>query len=285
MQFNLKKMFPCRHLTPIIFYLTILAITAGLKLHYSTAGSESLDWILRPTAGLVEIISGIRFEHEPLAGYLSRDHRAIIAPACAGVNFLIVAFCMIAFSGVSRLTGTGSRLGWLAGSLAGAYLATILVNALRIIISLNLYDADIYSAALTPRAVHRAGGVLLYFTALSGLYPLARRILTGLWTSGPRNLAPGERTMERFGTTLQSAVPFCWYLGFTLGVPLLHHRSLIEQPLFRDHAVTVAVACAAVSIVFYIARSGYRCIMRNQTKTDECEMTVSKRIGTGQARP
>ncbi len=83
-----------------IFYILALLIAWGLKYHYSRSGSDELAWVLAPTAGLVELISGIQFENEAHTGFVSQGSRIIIAPACAGINFLIIAFCMATFSGL-----------------------------------------------------------------------------------------------------------------------------------------------------------------------------------------
>ena len=248
------------HLQNIALYLFVLAVAAGLKLHYSGADSEALDWILRPTAGLTESLSGIRFEKEPLTGYISRGQRAIIAPACAGVNFLIVAFCMTAFYGIPRLSGGRGKLAWLAGALAGSLLVTVLVNALRIIVSINLYSADIYGGVLTPRGVHRAGGVLIYFTALSVLYAVSGKTLRCIQMSGRQYTAPEYRPEGYLPAWIQSPVPLFWYCAVTLGIPLLNRKSPANNPLFQDHLLTVAAACSFVFIIFLIGKLCYRYI-------------------------
>ena len=68
-----------------LFYLLALLTLYGLKYHYSRAGSEDLKWILAPTTAMVQGVSGMRFEHEAHTGYVNRERRVIIAPACAGV--------------------------------------------------------------------------------------------------------------------------------------------------------------------------------------------------------
>src|SRR5688572_30560726 len=84
-------------------FLLTAAIALALKQHYSQAGSDDLTWILRPTAWLVERWSGMSFEWEPRGGFVNYARRIVIAPACAGVNFLIVTFSMAAFAGLVRL--------------------------------------------------------------------------------------------------------------------------------------------------------------------------------------
>src|SRR5215475_6701931 len=85
-----------------------LACAFALKLHYSTASADQLRWILAPTTALVELISGVSFEFESHAGYISRERSFLIASSCAGVNFLIAAFLMLS---IRRLFGERSKWG------------------------------------------------------------------------------------------------------------------------------------------------------------------------------
>ena len=76
-------------------WLVVLFCALALKQHYSSASANNLRWILAPTTALVELVSGVSFEFESHAGYMSSDRSFLIAPSCAGVNFLITAFLML----------------------------------------------------------------------------------------------------------------------------------------------------------------------------------------------
>lgn len=254
-----------RHRPNAVFYLFIVAIAYGLKQHYSQAGSEALDWILGPTAAMAELISGIPFEHEAQTGYLSRDVRAVIAPACAGVNFLIVVFGMTAFQGVSRLMGAGRKLAWLVATLGGAYLLTILVNALRITLSIYLYGADLYDHQVTPAGIHRAAGVLIYFAALSAIYPASGKIMACLRPSEPTR-RDQARSYRRLKIVSPSLVPLLWYTAITLVVPLLRHLEIAGQPQFQNHFLTVMTVGLLVFSIFLI---GQLCYHRMQARCRE----------------
>ena len=80
--------------------LVVVLCALGLKLYYSTATPDELRWILAPTTALVELLSGSSFTFESYTGYMSSDHRFVIAVSCAGVNFLLTAFLML---GLRRL--------------------------------------------------------------------------------------------------------------------------------------------------------------------------------------
>jgi exosortase K len=151
------------NLVNAFFYLLVLLIAFGLKYHYSKAGSDALVWILAPTAALVEQISDIPFEYETRTGFVNSFYRVIIAPSCAGVNFLIIAFCMAAFCGLHLFQRRRDKLLWMAFSGLNAYAVTLAVNTLRIILSIYMYRINIYGGWITPDRVHRLAGIVIYF--------------------------------------------------------------------------------------------------------------------------
>jgi exosortase K len=244
-----------------IFLLAALFFAIGLKYHYSLAGSEDLAWILRPTAGLVELLSGIRFEEEAHTGFLSRTHRIIIAPACAGVNFFIIAFCIAVFSGLPRIERKRAKCSWLAASVVGAYLLTILVNALRIILSIYSYDAGLYSGWITPERVHRLEGVFIYFFFLSLFYSIIEKALYRLsrGTTARADMLRGRRAQAGYCRwVLAGAVPLFWYFLVTVAVPLLNGAALGQAVHFVEHSVTVIGGCLFVWAAVFLMRSGWR---------------------------
>lgn len=226
-----------QHAHNILFYVAVAAVAFTLKSHYSRAGADDLFWILAPTAFLVEIVSGIEFTPESGAGYFSPGHRYLIAPACAGVNFLIVAFCMTAFAGVHRLNSPLRKSVWIIFSGVAALGTTLAVNTPRIIFSIHLYGADIYSGALTPERLHRAGGIAVYFLFLHLLFAAISRVLDLRW---PRYDSSG-----RLGS-LFSLWPLFWYLAFSIGVPLLNQAYRKAPDRFPEHALMVLTMSIAM---------------------------------------
>ena len=65
-------------------------------------------------------VSGIAFVDTAGIGFVNAEYRVNIAPACAGVNFLIIAFCLTAFYGLNLFPSGRHKLEWLAGSLIAA---------------------------------------------------------------------------------------------------------------------------------------------------------------------
>jgi exosortase K len=217
------------------FVLAIL-IAVGLKAHYSTASVDRLGWIIRPTAGLVELCTGLPFEPEAGAGYVNHERRVVVAKACAGVNFLIMVFCMLTFTLNGRAGGGRRPLLVVAAALAAAYAATVIVNGVRIMIALRHAGESVGNGWLTPEQIHRLEGIVVYFAALTGLYCLARiavRVVDG--GVSPVTFALEDRRRSR----LLLFVPLGWYVAMALGVPLLNGAMQEDQALFAEHALWV----------------------------------------------
>ena len=168
-----------------IAIVAMLAITYALKRHYSTADAEALQWILAPTAWLVETVFHAPFVFEQHVGYVNTELRFAIAPSCAGVNFMIIAICSAALGFVSQMRTLRAKLAFLLISVTLAYLATLGVNTARIVIALLLRAHSMSIAGLSPAQIHHAEGIVVYFTSLCALYLLADRLL-----ARPRNKAP-----------------------------------------------------------------------------------------------
>lgn len=227
-------------------YLPVLLIAAGLKYHYSRAAADELFWMLSPSAALTEALGGLIFIKECGTGFVNYEHHAIIAPACAGINFMITAFCAAVLGFLHRLSTYRRQLVFTAASLAGAYCLTILVNAFRILMSIRLYQADIYGSWLTPETAHRILGIVIYLAALYGFYRstgfLVRRFSVGvdLWKHNV-------------------FLPFVCYLAMTIGLPLLNGVLHKNPAGFKMHCQTVLVVglimlATAGWIRFYLNR-------------------------------
>jgi exosortase K len=245
-----------------IFYLLALLIAFGLKYHYSRAGSDDLVWILGPTAELVEQIGEIPFESEAGAGFVNHQLRVIIAPACAGVNFLIIAFCTAVFSGLHYFKRIRSKIAWLTISALSAYLLTIPVNALRILLSIYVYDADIYSGWLTAQRVHRLEGVVIYFFFLCLFYRIMMKATHHyLRTSAKKRSIGIQRNLTLsidnhwVGAGL---IPLFWYSLITLGIPLINAAYRKNGFRFIEHSGMVICGCLMVVAALFLIRSGWR---------------------------
>jgi len=236
-----------------ILFAVALFMAMGLKYHYSRAGSDDLGWILGPTAGVVETISGIRFEKEDGAGYVNESGEIIIAPSCAGVNFLIIAFCMAAFSGLPRFRYSETKVLWMGICAASAYLLTITVNAFRIIASIYTIEADIHYQWMTPGRLHRIEGIFIYFLFLCLFYSVLRKTIH-LCNRNIIGKKKKEITISRISArTISTAfIPFFWYGLFSMGIPFFNRAHIKNGPQFIEHCLMIFSVCLVVFLLIFL---------------------------------
>jgi hypothetical protein len=149
---------------------------------------------------------------------------------------LAVLCCM---AGMSRPT---TLLICLVASLCSAYGYTLLVNAVRIGLSMMLYQADIYGQWLTAQRLHRLAGIGLYLGAL------------WVWFAGLRSAmgACGDAAMRRrrpLFFKLPDWLPLAWYLLGAVGVPLANLIFQGRSFEFGEHCITIMAAVGCVWIV------------------------------------
>ncbi|MCP4404950.1 MAG: exosortase K [bacterium] len=240
-----------KHFKLLWYYLLIFLLTFGLKYHYSRANSEQLGWILAPTAGMVEMLSDMAFEREAGEGYINYEHALIIAPSCAGVNFLIAAFCMAGFSFLHLFEGRHGRLSWLLFSLFASYLLTISVNAIRILLSMFLYQADFMPIWFSPEQIHRLEGVVVYFLFLSLYYLLLDAIMKMDFRL--RGNDTGTKLYKHWNRVKKFS-PLFWYLCIALFVPFIHQAYRKEFQLSFEHIQSVVATCLAIFIFLSAAK-------------------------------
>jgi exosortase K len=229
--------------------LPVLAAALLLKHHYSVASPGELQWIMAPTAALVHLFSELAFVYEPGAGYVSPGHEFIIAKACAGVNFMIVAFCMAGATLVPASRSIAGGTARLCACMALSYIATLAVNTIRIVLSIRLYRADIYGSVITPQVAHRIAGIVVYLVALLLLYMVSRALSRGKLGDGSRSPSKPVRPRS-FRLAGYCAMPLFWYAMMTVIVPFVNGA---RSASFYHHAVwVIGVSCMITGIFFSI---------------------------------
>ena len=236
--------------------LTVL-IMLLLKRHYSLATATQLDWILLPTAKLVSWSTSAHLVPETGVGHVDFTKGIIVAPGCAGVNFMVMAFGLTAFYGLRHIRRLPGQLALLPLALAAAYGLTLVVNTTRIALSMSLYDADIYAGWLTVARVHRLAGVGLYFSALWLYFFGLRKLLPICWKHFVRH--------KRY-TSMRTAGwwVWIWYLLVAFAAPLANLAWQNGSPAFGEHCVTVLIACSAfwalITVVNRLLKILHRCL-------------------------
>lgn len=200
--------------------VVVLVCALALKLYYSTASANQLRWILAPTTACVELVSGNSFTFESHAGYITEDRRFLIAPSCAGVNFLITAFLMLSIRKLLSDRSKNFSWGFIPLTAMISYLATLVANTARISIALLPAPAEV--SWLNPYQLHRFEGIFVYFGFLQLLYMVSENMSSG-------------RTMGLFR---QSFFPLLVYYATTFGIPLANgaYRQGVD---FWEHSLFV----------------------------------------------
>lgn len=234
----------------MFLYALTAAIALALKAHYSVASARDLRWILAPTAAVVGWL-----RHEPLRfdaalGWVPDDPHFVIAPACAGVNFMILAFSASVVGFAGRFATVRARCAWLLAMLIGAYVLTIAVNAVRIVIAVALYDADLQHGWLTPERVHRLAGAVIYLGALSAAWLALDRCTAG--RGGPRQ-------------PLRPSVPLLAYVGMTVVVPCLNGAWRHVDLRYLEHGLSVSLLALVAGLLLSGMRSATSSAQRRGT--------------------
>jgi exosortase K len=161
-----------------VFLLSVVLVSAlALKRRFGTASAEELDWLLAPTTFLVQLVTGQHFIHEARVGFVSEELPIIIAPACAGLNFFVIAILTLSFGIAPKLASPSRTALWLALCPLVAYAATLLANTVRIASAIAMHDVGIRVPMLTAAEAHRALGIAIYLPAAWILFAAAERFL------------------------------------------------------------------------------------------------------------
>jgi exosortase K len=198
-------------------------------------------------------VVGSDFVFRPGEGYLSRELSILVSPACAGVNFLVVAFLSLTLGFERALKTWRDRAAWLAASAVAAYLTTLLVNALRICLSVWLAHLAARVLGLTFQSAHRLLGIAVY---LAGLITLCLTVQVWL--------------RSRMPATARTPALLCalgCYLGVTLVVPLL--RGAAHNPEYWGHAAPVSVLVGLAGALLFAAKGRTWDDGRHEFRTSE----------------
>lgn len=156
--------------------LVALAVVVAGKQFYRDATAAELGWILAPTAQLVSWITGGNFLYEAGPGWVDPQIGFIIAPPCAGLNFALAAFLALALGGLPGMHSLRTTVIRIAAAGALAYLATLVVNTIRIAIAVAMHQGTIDIAGHDRAELHRIEGIVVYLGGLVALYAIARAV-------------------------------------------------------------------------------------------------------------
>ncbi|HSE98667.1 MAG TPA: exosortase K [Blastocatellia bacterium] len=216
-------------------WMLVLLCAFTIKQYYSEAGANELRWILAPTAALVEMASGVSFEFESHAGYISDDRTFLIAPSCAGVNFLITAFLMLSARRLLRDRSAGNAWEFIPAAALIAYVATLFANTVRIVIALRPESLP-GSNYLSSSQLHRIEGIFVYFGFLLALFIASEKLSSG----------------KRTGLMRQTLYPLLIYYATTIALPLAN-GAYRQGGAFFEHSIFVLLIPLLVILPFAVS--------------------------------
>jgi len=141
------------------------------KDYYRAASAADLRWILAPTAHVATWLGCGHFTFDAQLGYVDRDLGFAIAPPCAGLHFALAAFVALTIGWLGAMRDWRSLARHLAAAAALAYVATFVINTIRIVIAIRMHRMDLADR----EELHRLEGIVVYLGGLCALYALARR--------------------------------------------------------------------------------------------------------------
>ncbi|MBF8270718.1 MAG: hypothetical protein HW386_2427 [Gammaproteobacteria bacterium] len=216
------------------WWIIILGVALSLKQYYSIATARDLQWLLRPLAWLTQSLLGLPFINNGSGEWLNTENNIAIIKSCAGLNFLILSLFVYAKRYqilVASSRGTGGLLllvgRYIAICLLAAWCATLVVNAIRIVVAIAFYQYDLTIVGLTPEQMHRIAGVLIYFPALWLQFHLFARM----------KHVPAGVTAALF------------YLGLLIFVPLVTGYFQEQPRLFIEHIFVTGGLTIALLVV------------------------------------
>ena len=216
-----------------------------LKRHYSLATAEELKWILTPIARLIAWLTTADPVWEAGVGYVDFSRGIIVAPACAGINFMIMSFGLASLYGLNYIRRYTAQAAWLTLALVGAYGLALLVNTMRIGVSMVLYQTDMYGPWLTVERVHRITGVGIYVSVL-WLYFLCLQSII------PSYCKSFDHYYNHSGIHPPVWLTVAWYVLGTVGVPLINQAWKQDMAGFSEHCITVGLVALVLGTAFVV---------------------------------
>ena len=189
---------------------------------------------------LVELVSGISFEFESHAGYISSDRSFLIAPSCAGVNFLITAFLMLSARKLLRRRSQDNALEIHSGGGPDCLSCDARCEYCSHRPCIEAADAA-GDWRLNPDQLHRVEGIFVYFGFLLLLFMVSEKMSAG----------------KTSGLLRQSFFPLLVYYATTLGIPLAN-GGYRQGAGFWEHSVFVLLIPLLLILPFAVFRREWK---------------------------
>lgn len=161
----------------IPYYLTAVGLFILLKIAYTYADNDDIQYLLNPTDKLIGLLTGSRSVFLAEEGYYHLNLKILIDKSCSGFNFWILCFLIFAYLTIKYFDKTFHKILTIPISLAGAYLLTIFVNTSRIYASIVIQSQTKNILLSQQHLMHEAIGIITNLSFLVLAYYLIETIL------------------------------------------------------------------------------------------------------------
>ena len=162
----------------ILYYLTAVGLFILLKLGFTLADNNDLNFLLKPTDKLVGLLIGSQSVSTIESGYFYERLNIIIDKSCSGFNFWILCFLLITYLTVKHFDKSIDKFLAIPTALFVAYLLTIFVNTSRIFVSIVVQSQTKSIFLDHQHIIHETIGITTNLTFLILAYILIEKILT-----------------------------------------------------------------------------------------------------------
>lgn len=162
-----------RYWKSYLLYVPVLIVFIVMKAVFSLLSLNDLLIFLRPVSSLINLLTGIQPVFIEDYGFHFSDLNIVVGVSCSGYNFWALCFLLVAVS-LLKISRSIYRI-WIIIPLAIllSYILTILVNTIRIMIS--IYTQEMGDVVLTKQPhllIHEITGTLVYVISLSLIFIL-----------------------------------------------------------------------------------------------------------------
>lgn len=152
----------------------IVLFAFTVKLFYANSSAADLRLFLAPVSQLIAFLTGASYQYSADIGYLFPQLHITIERSCSGVNFFIMAFCMVSISTLPFYQDIRSKGLALISWTFLAFALTILANSSRILIAINGLRFQEQIPWLASDKMHEAQGGFIYLFFLIGFFFLSQ---------------------------------------------------------------------------------------------------------------
>ena len=160
----------------IPYYLTAVGLFVLLKLGFTFADNNDLAFLLKPTAKLIELLTGSHAVYFPDRGYYYEQPNILIEKSCAGCNFWILSFLVFSYLALKYFDKPLHKILVFPTALVFAYFLTVFANTSRIFTSIVVRNQTVGIFSGKQALIHEMLGITTCFPLLVLVYFLIEKL-------------------------------------------------------------------------------------------------------------